>query len=108
VRSLSHQRCFNHSLREAAARCPECKQFYCRECITEHDSRVICATCLKKVSRKPVEQRRSFVGLVRGAQFLFGFALALLFFYMLGQSLLLMPSSFHNGTIWKPNWEADQ
>ena len=48
--ALTHQRCFHHSHREAVARCPECRQFYCRECVTEHDYRVICATCLKKIA----------------------------------------------------------
>ena len=45
---LAHQRCFNHATREAVARCPECHHFFCRECITEHDDRVLCTGCLKK------------------------------------------------------------
>jgi len=28
----------------------------------------------------------------------------LLFFYLLGQCLLAMPSSFHDGTVWKPDF----
>ena len=46
--NLSQQRCFNHTSREAVARCPECGRFFCRECITEHDDRVLCAVCLGK------------------------------------------------------------
>lgn len=108
MRSLTHQRCFNHSVREAAARCPECGQFYCRECITEHDDRVICASCLKKLAKVPFTQRSGFVSVVRSVQLLFGFAVVLLFFYLLGQSLLSVPSSFHDGTVWKPDYLMEE
>ena len=52
MQNLAHQRCFNHAVREAVARCPECGQCFCRECITEHDDRVVCAACLKKLTRQ--------------------------------------------------------
>lgn len=100
---LIHQRCFNHSHREAAARCPECAQFFCRECVTEHDDRVICAACLKRFAKVPLTQRSAFVGAVRTIQLAAGITLLVLFFYLLGQTLLAMPSSFHDGTVWKPD-----
>ena len=108
MRSLTHQRCFNHSLREAAARCPECAQFYCRECITEHDDRVICASCLKKLAKVPFTQRTGFVGVMRSVQLIAGLVTLVIFFYLLGQSLLSMPSSFHDGTVWKPDLLAEE
>jgi len=101
MRNLTHQRCFNHSVREAAARCPECGHFYCRECITEHDDRVICATCIGKLAKTPLTQRAGFVSVLRAGQLMMGLAVTLLFFYLLGQSLLSIPSSFHDGTVWK-------
>ena len=104
MRNLTHQRCFNHSLREAAARCPECGHFYCRECITEHDDRVICAACLGKPAKPPFAQRAGLVALVRAGQLALGLGITLLFFYVLGQSLLSVPSSFHDGTVWKPDF----
>lgn len=104
MRSLSHQRCFNHAQREAAARCPECAQFYCRECITEHDDRVICAACLRKLARIPLTQRGGFVGVVRTLQVGFGVLVVWVFFHFLGETLLSIPNSFHDGTIWKPGW----
>ena len=55
-----HQRCFNHAGREAVARCPECGQFFCRECITEHEDRVLCSACLKKLTRRPLARRFAF------------------------------------------------
>ena len=48
------------STREAVARCPECTQFFCRECITEHDDRVLCSACLKKLARVPLTRRPGF------------------------------------------------
>ena len=102
--NLIHQRCFNHSLREAAARCPECGHFYCRECITEHHDRVICAACLKKVVRSPFTPRRAFVGVLRALQCLLGVFTVWLFFYFVGQALLSIDSSFHEGTLWQGKW----
>ena len=102
--SLIHQRCFNHSLREAAARCPECGHFYCRECITEHDERVICAVCLKKLVKSSFRQGRAFAGVLRTFQCLLGVFTAWLFFHFMGQALLSIDSSFHEGTLWQDKW----
>src|SRR2546426_1150950 len=107
MRSLSHERCFNHSLREAAARCPQCRQCYCRECITEHDGRVIWAACLQRLVGVPLTRRSGFVGMMRAWQLLLGLATIWLFFYLLGETLLSVPSSFHDGAVWKPNWLAE-
>jgi hypothetical protein len=104
MRSLSHQRCFNHASREAAARCPECAQFYCRECITEHDDRVICAACLRKLPKISLTPRGGFISLLRAAQVGLGVVVVWMFFHFLGEMLLSIPSSFHDGTIWKPKW----
>ena len=101
---LIHQRCFNHSVREAAARCPECGHFYCRECITEHEDRVICAACLKKSVQPSFTKARGFVGLLRAIQLLAGVFTVWFFFYLFGQALLSMDSSFHEGTIWQQKW----
>ena len=98
---LIHQRCFNHASREAAARCPECGQFYCRECITEHDDRLICAACLGKLVTPFSAGRRTFVGLARVVQVAGGVFVLWLFFYLLGQTLLSIDASYHEGTVWK-------
>jgi len=102
--NLLHQRCFNHSLREAAARCPECGHFYCRECITEHDDRVICAACLKKIGKASSANRRGLTGILRTTQLLAGIFTVWFFFYLFGQALLSIDSSFHEGTIWQAKW----
>jgi len=102
--SLTHQRCLNHATREAVARCPECRQFFCRECITEHDDRVICAACLKKLARVPLLQRPAFAGLLRVGQCALGVFLAWFFFQLVAERLLKLPSEFHEGTLWGVNW----
>lgn len=99
--TLARQRCFHHSHREAVARCPCCRQFFCRECVTEHEGRVLCAACLTKSVAVPLTRRPAMVGVIRSGQLLAGLVLTLIFFYWLGLVLLRMPSSFHEGTLWQ-------
>jgi hypothetical protein len=100
TQNLLHQRCFNHAMREAAARCPECGRFFCRECITEHDDRVVCSACLKKLVRTPLTKRPAFVKVLRLAQCAAALVLAWFFFFIIGESLLRIPTSVHEGTLW--------
>lgn len=105
--ALSAQRCLRHFDREAAARCPECRQFYCRECISEHHGRVLCASCLARLnSRSPqkVDSLRGVRLLGRGVLTLAAFALVWAVIYLGGRALLLMPTAFHDGTLWK-EWQ---
>lgn len=106
MQNLAQQNCLNHSTREAAARCPECRFFFCRECITEHDDRVICANCLKKII-KLTERKSSALQFLRPAALgLAGFFTAWLFFFWIGHGLLSIPTEFHDGTIWTTGfWE---
>jgi len=101
VEKIANQRCFNHSDREAAARCPECHRYYCRECVTEHNNRVICASCLKRQDQPQPVKRKSFSGLAGLVQCLMGALVVWLFFYCLGQALLSLPTSFHEGMVWQ-------
>ena len=102
--NLAQQRCFNHAEREAVARCPECGRYFCRECITEHDDRVVCSACLRQLARKPLLQRKGFVGLARVGQCLLGLVAAWFFFYLVGEGLVSLPTAFHEGTLWQVNW----
>jgi hypothetical protein len=102
--SLAQQRCFNHSQREAAARCVGCRQDFCRECVTEHDDRVLCAICLQKLFKPPVTRRRGLAVVLRGGQCLMGVVLLWFAFYLAGEALLSIPTSFHEGTLWQVNW----
>ena len=103
-----HQRqCLNHAAREAVARCPECGHFYCRECIAEHEDRVICAACLRKMLRPVEKERRPVMAwLMRATAFGFSLMLGWLAFYSIGKILLSIPTRFHDGTIWQQSfWE---
>lgn len=98
---VAEQRCLRHTSREAVARCPQCRYFFCRECITEHEDRVLCADCLAKILR-PSEKRSSGLGQLVSVVFsLSGIAIAWLFFNMIGQLLARAPASFHEGTVWE-------
>jgi len=106
TRDLTLQRCFNHAQREAVARCPSCAQYFCRECITEHDDRIICAACLKKLSSTSFLKSRGFAWALRVGHCLLGFLAAWFLFYMFGDQILLrLPSSFHEGTLWSSDSE---
>jgi hypothetical protein len=98
--SLAQQRCFNHAQREAVARCPECGHCYCRECITEHDDRVICAACLAKIARGPLAGRRAFAWVAPAGACVLGLFIVWFFVYLIGEALLAIPSAFHEGTLW--------
>ena len=98
---LQQQRCLNHSTREAVARCPSCGFYFCRECITEHDERILCASCLRKQSAQTERPRRSFAPLARTVVALCGLMTAWFFFYLVGRALLATPTQFHEATVWK-------
>ncbi len=101
---LTQRRCFIHQRREAAARCPECNRYFCRECVTEHDERVLCAGCIKRLQPRRRFDRRRLGSLVRGFQLTSGIVVLWLVFYYLGQLLLTLPSAFHEGTLWRDLW----
>lgn len=97
---LAQQRCFQHAQREAAARCTGCHHFFCRECIAEHDGRLFCAACLRQLSQKSPAARRNFAGVSRLLQCAAALLLAWFFFFLIGEALLSIPASFHEGTLW--------
>lgn len=104
---MLNQRCLHHPVREAVARCPECRRHFCRECVTEHDGRFVCAPCLKRTTR-PVETRKfPFATAFRVVNLATGVVVAMLCYYALGQLLLRTPAEFHEGTLWKRNFMDD-
>ena len=99
--TLALQRCLHHVEREAVARCTSCTHHFCRECIVEHDGRVVCAECRGKLLQKSAGRtgfgKRLGVGLhVALSVFVLWFCI-----YLFGKTLLLIPSSFHEGEVWK-------
>lgn len=98
--SLSKQRCFFHWQREAVARCPECARYYCRECVTEHLDRLLCASCIARIVA-PATHKKSFQPISLLLQCLIGFIVLWAVFYYSAQILLAIPSPVHEGTTWK-------
>lgn len=88
-----HQRCLRHAGREAAARCPSCRRYFCRECVTEHEGKVTCADCLAKLLQT-VDAKPSY-SLEWALLSVGGFLLAWVLFYYLGSFLGNAPASFH-------------
>jgi hypothetical protein len=94
---LVQQRCAAHPSREAAARCPSCRQPFCRECVTEHDGRVLCAGCLRKLATSKARRPLRLGFLWRPVQIALGLGLAWFAFYLIGMALLQTPAAWHEG-----------
>lgn len=99
---LKRQQCVLHPDRGAVARCPDCKRFYCHECITEHEGQVLCRRCL---TRKVEEDENSAGFLQRHRLFLLmlgkpllaaaGIILLWFIFVSIGAVLMRFPDSFY-------------
>src|SRR5262249_7931310 len=85
-----HNRCWNHEGREAVCRCPECGRSYCRECVTEHQARLLCADCLRKTAVASGKGASRLRPLRPAAMLLAGLLLAWSIFFIAGQSLVLV------------------
>jgi hypothetical protein len=86
VSTLALQRCLNHATRMAAARCPSCRSYYCRECVTEHDGRVICQRCLAALTQGATSPSSGLA--LRSISAFAGLGLSWLCFYGIGQLLV--------------------
>src|ERR1700691_3532 len=96
--NILDQRCLNHALREAAVQCPSCRRFFCRECVTEHQGRMICGSCVTALTRG--ENKTARAATARWTILaLAGILLAWLVFYYLGLTLSRIPSKFHDASI---------
>lgn len=94
-RDIANIRCFNHAQREAAARCPECGRHFCRECVSEHSGRFLCATCIASQSSGKEDSLPSRARLRSLMQFVAGILLLWTLLYGMGAGLLQIPSVFH-------------
>ncbi len=101
VGQLHARRCVRHSSREAAARCPGCGEFFCRECVVEHDGKLLCATCISRTAGAREVRRQRLVALRRVSSVTAASLMLWMLFYAMGALLLKTPADFHDGTIWK-------
>ncbi|HEY1338150.1 MAG TPA: hypothetical protein VGF59_11605 [Bryobacteraceae bacterium] len=82
------QRCWNHEAREAVCRCPECGRSFCRECVSEHESRLLCAGCLRNALQAGPARRGKLRRLAPAVLTLAGILLAWAIFFAAGESLI--------------------
>lgn len=96
---LARRQCFNHSGREAVARCPACRRDYCRECVTEYEDRYLCSACLRAAASEHarVERRRFPAGAFAA---LAGLLTAWIVFYASAQYLILRSEGDHSYRVW--------
>lgn len=100
--ALANIRCYFHSDREAVGRCPNCMHYYCRECISEYQSKVICAQCLRKLVNNDLKSDLSWLYLCWEIFCaLAGVVLTWFLFYVLAGLLLKIPAEFHEGIFWE-------
>ena len=93
--SLTLTRCFNHGQREAVARCPSCRRHYCRECVTEHDHKLLCASCIEALASTQSATERRPWPIIPTLQLFVALFVLWISFYGVGRALLLVPSQFH-------------
>jgi len=100
--ALSATICSVHHERPAAARCPSCHRFYCSECITEHEGKLTCASCLEGAAEPEVEKGSGMGRFVAPVvQMLVALAVCWLVFMFIAQFLGDIPDEFHDGTAWE-------
>mgnify|MGYP007030113431 CR=1 FL=1 len=86
------------------ARCPACHRFYCRECVSEHEDRLLCAPCLAASTGQPHQTKNRLAVIGHAARIFLGLLAGWLFFQALGAILMRIPSDFHQGTVWTKSW----
>lgn len=98
---LHLRRCVRHASREAAARCPACEQYFCRECVVEHEGRLLCSSCLARSAGAAGRGQRRWARVRRAAALSSGVLVLWCLLYLLGLLLLRIPPDYHDGTVWK-------
>jgi hypothetical protein len=93
------QRCWNHEAREAACRCMACARSYCRECVAEHEGRLICAACLAQASAKRAVRRGGMRRLAPAALIIAGLLMAWLAYWMIGAFVITIVRTAERNTV---------
>jgi hypothetical protein len=97
-----HQRCWNHEAREAVCRCPECGRSFCRECVTEHAARLLCASCLKVLAQTGQSRQGGLRRLLPAGMLVGGILLAWLVFFGAGAAFNLFASRLEQSSWQSP------
>ena len=81
-------RCWNHEAREAVCQCPQCGRSFCRECVTEHESRLMCAACLRHAAQAASVRRGRLRRMAAAGLTLAGVILAWAVYFGAAQGLI--------------------
>jgi hypothetical protein len=92
---LVRQKCTNHPGREAVVRCPGCAGYYCRECVTEHEGKFLCSSCIHRRGMAVRSARRFGSRVLTGSAAIVGVLVAWFLFYTVGRLLILIPPNLH-------------
>ena len=87
--------CFVHPGRESVALCLECRHSFCRECVIDHDGRLICAACLARMQVSAAKSHHRLQAFAQTAGVLVGLILCWMLFYSAGRALLLAEPARH-------------
>lgn len=87
------------------ARCRSCGEAYCRECVVEHEHRLVCADCLRReAGRGEGRGPRGWLRRLPWAATVQWTAAALVMwvvFYGVARVLQRIPADVHDGVIWR-------
>lgn len=73
-----------------------CREYFCRECVVEHENKMTCTHCLALLSDKQSKQQFSCIRQAMHACLaVASFALCYLFFYLLGRGLVSIAHAFN-------------
>lgn len=99
MKSLAARRCRIHASREAAARCPRCERYYCRECVSEHEDRLLCRECLATLAAPSAREAGAWRPLARGLLALVGLLAAWTVCRLYGRVLLKFEPAAHESAL---------
>lgn len=92
---LARQRCFNHAEREAVARCLSCEEHYCRECVSEHEGRYLCAACIARSAEAHTAAPTRSLPLAGLVSLVVGLMVLSLVFFAYARLVFAIPAEFH-------------
>lgn len=93
---FGQQRCFVHPSREAVSLCLDCHHAYCRECVVDHDGRLICAACLARLRAPLARGNRTLRKIVSAMSTALAILLCWILFYMFGRLLMMAEPARHS------------
>jgi hypothetical protein len=101
--SALRQDCLHHPHRGAVARCPACAQSFCRECVVEHEGKLLCTDCLEAKKVKNDERPVAWwqLPIWPWVQILLGLVMLSALFYASGRIVRAIPPDYHNGIKWE-------